>query len=162
MPVSRGLRRLLRVLELEEEQCQMALAAAVGELRRLERAFETAAARDRGGRRLIAASAVSGELADRLSGLEETRAARRRAKLLAPWIEDAEQEVEALRRVHLAKRVERRQAETLVQAEEARETIAANRQGQQALDDWYLNRMHRNAAEGSRSTGNADDAKPES
>ncbi|HEY1768241.1 MAG TPA: hypothetical protein VGG26_11320 [Terracidiphilus sp.] len=153
MPVARGLRRLLRVLELEEEQSERALAFAAGELRSLERAREAAIAQDRGGRRLIAAGAANGELADRLSGLEETHRARRRERLLAPRIEDAEQEVEQLRRAHLAKRVERRQAETLIQAEEARDALAADRQAQQALDDWYLNRMHRTAAASSRIVG---------
>ena len=41
----------------------------------------------------------------------------------------------------LAKRVERRQAETLIEETEAREAIEADRRNQQSIDDWYLNRM---------------------
>ncbi len=150
MAISRAMRRLLRVLVLEEEQCQTALESALGELRRLEQALQAAADRDRGGRRLITASAGSGEWTDRLSGLEETRAAHRRKMLLAPRIDDAQQEIDGLRRAYLAKRVERRQAETLIQEAEARDAIEADRRSQQALDDWYLNRLHRAASKTDR------------
>ena len=70
MAVSRALRRLLRIRELEEEQCRLALEAAIGELSRLEHAMAATAERDRRGRRLVEASARSGELRDRLAGLE--------------------------------------------------------------------------------------------
>jgi|SRR5581483_1422544 len=145
VPVSRTLRRLLRILELEEEQSRRVLESAVNELQRLERALNVAAERERRGRRLIAASAESGELTDRVSGVEESHAAMRRAALIAPWIEDAQREAEALRQAYLAKRVERRQAEALIQKAESREAIEAGRRNQQALDDWYLNRVHRTA-----------------
>ena len=69
MAVSRALRRLLRVRNLEEGQCRLALDSALGELSRLEQALEAAAERGSQGRRLVEASAVSGELADRLAGL---------------------------------------------------------------------------------------------
>jgi hypothetical protein len=39
MAVSRALRRLLRIRELEEEQCRLALESTLGELNRLESAL---------------------------------------------------------------------------------------------------------------------------
>ncbi len=44
------------------------------------------------------------------------------------------------------KRVEHRQAETLIQETEAREAIEAGRRGQQALDGWYSSRLYREQA----------------
>ncbi|MGA7342749.1 MAG: hypothetical protein WBE72_01930 [Terracidiphilus sp.] len=147
MAVSRTLRRLLRVLNLEEEQTKIALESALGEVKRLEAALEAASERGRGGRRLVSASALSGELADRVAGLEETRAAQRKTAALGPQIEDAEQEAAARRDLFLLKRVERRQAETLIQEAEARDAIEAGRRGQQSLDDWFLNRLRHAGAE---------------
>jgi len=86
--VSRALRRLLRIRELEEEQCRLALEAAIGELSRLEHRDGGNGRADRRGRRLVEASARSGELRDRLAGLEETRAANRLVEVLAPRIEN--------------------------------------------------------------------------
>jgi flagellar biosynthesis chaperone FliJ len=142
MAVSRALRRLLRVLEIEEEQSRLALETSVGELGTLERSLTATRVRERSGRRLVISSAQSGELPDRLAGLEETRAASRRAVVLVPRIADAHAEAAALREAFLAKRVERRQAETLVRETEARDATISGRRSQQALDDWYLNRMH--------------------
>lgn len=141
MAVSRALRRLLRVLKIEEEQCRLALESAVGELRRLERAIAAASDQARSGRRLVTSSAHSGELHDRLAGLEETRSAKRRAVALESLIEEAESEIDARRRTFLAKRVECRQAETLIREAEARDALILGRRTQQGLDDWYLNRL---------------------
>ena|ERR1019366_425189 len=148
MAVSRTLRRLLRVRELEEEQCHLALESAQGGLARLERALAGTVERARGGRRLVEASARTGELADRFAGLEETIGAERLAQVLAPRIEAAEEEVIFLREEFLAKRVEVRQAETLIRETEARDAVDAARRGQQALDDWHRSRQFRR-------TGNA-------
>ena len=142
MAVSRSLRRLLRIRCLEEEQGRLAVESALGELRHLENAFSTAVERDRRGRLLVGSSAYTGELPDRLAGLEESRAAGRRVRALAPRIADAELDVEALREEFLLKRVERRQAETLIRETEARDAVEAGRRDQQALDDWFGNRLH--------------------
>jgi hypothetical protein len=150
MAVSRALRRLLRLLQLEEEQCLGSVEFAAGTLMRLERALETAAECARDGRRLVIASARSGDLADRFAGLEETRSAARRAAALQLPIEEAEQKLAELREAYLAKRIERRQTETLVQHAAAKEAIEAGRRGQQALDDWYLNQVHRTRPRGER------------
>jgi hypothetical protein len=143
MPVSRALRRLLRVLHLEEEETRRALESALGELRRLEQSLAAARARDRGGRALVLGSAVTGELVDRLAGLPESLAAARRSTALQPRVRDAEQQVASRRETYLAKRVERRQAETLVQEAEARDALDAARRAQRSLDDWHLNRLRR-------------------
>jgi len=47
MAVSRALRRLLRIRELEEEQNRLALESALGELNRLEYALEATIERGR-------------------------------------------------------------------------------------------------------------------
>ena len=147
MAVSRALRRLLRIRDLEEEQSRLALESALGELNRLEHALGATVERDRRGRRLVETSVRTGQLPDRLAGLEETRAASRHAAALGPRIEAVEEEVTALRLEFLGKRVERRQAETLIRETEARDAIKAGRRGQQALDDWYRSRLYREAAE---------------
>ena len=45
------------------------------------------------------------------------------------------------------KRVERRQAETLIRESEAQEAIETDRRSQQALDNWYSFRQYREGAE---------------
>jgi hypothetical protein len=142
MAVSRALRRLLRVLTIEEEQCRLALESALGELRLFERALSATGDQARNGRRLVIASARSGELPDRLAGIEETLAADRRAELLVLRIGEARANSDALRQAFLAKRVECRQAETLITEAEAKDALITARRTQQGLDDWYLNRLH--------------------
>jgi hypothetical protein len=146
MPVSRALRRLLRIRDLEEEQSRLALESALGELHRLESALAATAERDRRGRSLIGSSAYSAELPDRLAGMEETRTAGRFAAVLAPRTAAMELEAAELRQEFLLKRVERRQAETLIGETEARDAVEDSRRGQQALDDWHRSRLHREEA----------------
>ncbi len=146
MAVPRALRRLLRIRDLEEEQSRLALEAALGELHRLEDALTATAERNRRGRRLVQASARTGELPDRLAGLEESRAADRIVAVLGPRIEAMEARVAELRQGFLLKRVERRQAETLIEETEAREAIEAGRRSQRSVDDWYGARRYRQPA----------------
>lgn len=147
MAVSRSLRRLLRIRDLEEEQCRLALDSAVGELHRMEGAMAAANERNRRGRRLVEGSVRTGEVADRYAGLEETSAGDRLAVALAPRVEAKEEEVQARRQEFIGKRVERRQAETLIQEKEAGEALEAGRRSQQGLDDWYGARLYRKEAE---------------
>jgi hypothetical protein len=141
MAVSRALRRLLRIRDLQEDQSRLVLESALGELHRLENAMTATFVRDRQGRSLLQASAKTGELPDRLAGLEETRAASRHVAALAPRIDTTGEEVACLRQEFLLRRVERRQAETLIQETEARDAIEGSRRSQQALDDWYCSRL---------------------
>jgi hypothetical protein len=67
--------------------------------------------------------------------------------VLGPRIAEAELDVLGLREEFLSRRVERRQAETLIEETEALDALDAGRRGQQSLDDWYGNRMHRTEAE---------------
>jgi hypothetical protein len=147
MAVSRALRRLLRIRELEEEQCRLALESTLDELHRLEGALTATVDRDRRGRRLVETSARTGQLPDRLAGLEETRAAERLVAVLEPRIVAKEDEVAERRQEFLMKRVEHRQAETLIQETEAQDAIVDGRSNQQSLDGWYSSRLFRQNAD---------------
>jgi flagellar export protein FliJ len=138
MAVSRGLKRLLEVRALEEELSQAALEEALGDLRLLEEALEMALERERGGRRHVTASAASADAADRIAGLEETRAASRRVAALRPRIAEMEAEVTARRAAFLSKRMERQQVETLIRKTEAVAAQVAARRAQREIDDWFL------------------------
>jgi len=141
MAVAIAMRRLLRVLELEEEQAKTALDSEVGSLRLLEQRLDAAIERNRNGRQLVHASAQSGDVMDRWAGIQDTETATRVAAFLEPRVREAEGIVATRQKEFLAKRVERRQAETLIEEAEAREAVKAGRRNQQALDDWYLNRL---------------------
>lgn len=145
MIVSRSLRRLLHIRELEEERSRTALETAANELRRLESALAAAHERGRTARRLMLESAQSGELRDRLAGIEETRASSRYADVLSPRIQSAEREVVALRQKLLSKRIEHRQAQTLAQEMEARASAEQAKRIQQTLDDWHRDRTFRSS-----------------
>ncbi len=138
MAVSRAMRRLLAVLETQEEQSRASLEAAVAELRRLEGALEGSKQRDRQGRLLVTTSAGTGEFVDRLAGLEEMLAAHRHAAALKPKIVEAERRVISRRNEFLRKRIERRQAETLIEKTEAGDRIEAGRRAQREVDGWFL------------------------
>jgi flagellar biosynthesis chaperone FliJ len=146
MTVSRALRRLLEIRGLEEEQSRVALESALGEMNRLKQALAETGERDRRGRRLVETSVRTGQLLDRIAGLEEERAASRQAVDLAPQVDALEERVTVGRETFLAKRVERRQAETLVGETEALDAAKAGRRGQQALDEWYRSRLQREEA----------------
>jgi flagellar biosynthesis chaperone FliJ len=153
--VSRALRRLLRVRELEEEQCRLALEAASAELNKLQNAMASAFERGRRGRRLIAASAGSGELSDRLSGIEEIRTSARFVEVLQPHIAKQEEVVALRRQEFMAKRLERRQAETLIEKMAEEQAIVEGRRSQQALDDWFSNKLYREGAQQEPSSARA-------
>jgi flagellar biosynthesis chaperone FliJ len=143
MAVSRALRRVLRVRELEEEQRRLALEAASADLNKLRGAMKYAIDRAHRGRQLIALSAASGELPDRLSGVEEIRTSERFVLVLTPRIAEQEQVVAERRQEYMEKRLERRQAETLIEESKAREELEAGRRAQMALDDWFSNKLYR-------------------
>ena len=93
--------------------------------------------------RVLRLARLASRAADRLAGLEETRSASLHAAALEPRIDEMGEEVTDRREEFLLKRVERRQAETLIQETEAREAIVDERRGQQALDDWYSSKLYR-------------------
>jgi len=147
MPVSRSMRRLLHIRNIEEEQCRLALESALGELNRLENALRSASERERRGRRLVETGVRGGELLDRVAGLEETHAAGRHTAALTPMIAASTLDVVTRREEYLSKRIERRQAETLIGVTEAQDAVVANRREQQGIDDWYRSRMRQAEAE---------------
>jgi hypothetical protein len=148
MAVSRAMRRLLHVLKIQEEECHAAMESAHTELKLLEQALANNVERERASRRLLAASAASGEAAnqipdqiiDRIAAIEEAHLAKRIAAALAPRIAELESAANARQQEFLGKRVERRQAETLIEEAEALKSIAAARRAQRDLDDWFLTR----------------------
>ena len=141
MAVSKSVRRLLRVLDLEEESRRRELESAQAEHARLNVALTGATRRERDGRLLFADGVQREHADDRWMGLKEVDAGRRCGAVLQQTIQQSMQAVEALRTALLEKRVERKQAETLVKAAEARESLEEDRRTQQSLDTWYLMRQ---------------------
>lgn len=142
MPVSGALRRLLHIRDLEEEQHRLALESARTELRRLESALENATVRGRLGRDL-AQGRRSIESIDRQAGMVEAGSAELLAAVLLPRIGESRENAARRTQEFLNKRVERRQAETLIEASEAADVLEAARRGQQGLDEWYRSRLYR-------------------
>ena len=89
MAIAQGLRRLLRVREIEEEQSRIALDAALGNLGRLEAWERAARSREQRGRLLLTASASSGDAIDRRAAVEEIRGAGRATEVVRPRIAEA-------------------------------------------------------------------------
>lgn len=137
------LERLLRIREIEEEQKRLQLDAALAKLESLEKTRDLAAGMERQGRTLIGSSVISGEVADRQTGLMEMEIARRRVRMLALRIASAQKESMERRRDFIDKRIERRQAESLVEQEDSREKLESGRRSQRSVDDWYGARKHR-------------------
>jgi len=138
LAVSKAIRRLLHLLNMEEEMHRRELESAQGELTQLESALMAAGQQERRGRQLVNSGVLSEDLPDRLTGLEEAHAGSRLGSFLQQHIEVAILQVNERREEYLAKRLERRQAETLVEAAEAMDKVEVNRKSQQALDEWYL------------------------
>ncbi len=148
MPVSNALKRLLRIRDLEQEQHRRTFESAVSELRRLEEALERASARERGGRTDFTANVLDHNPHQEphakplalQSALVETAIGQSHAQALAPRISRAAVQVAQRRQEFLLKRVEHRQAETLIRDAEAADAVEATRQSQKHLDDWFLAR----------------------
>jgi hypothetical protein len=141
--VSQGLVRLLRIRELEEEQCRITLAEALSDLDRLRTLERAARTRGLRGRSLVSASAGGADSLDRRAGVEETRAADHGLAVLAPRIAEAQWRVNVRRGEYLDCRMRKRQVETLLREAEAREAADKERKNQQALDDWFRTRQLR-------------------
>lgn len=147
MRAPKALERLLRVRGVEEEQRRLSLETAAARLKSLQKASEAALESEKQGRSRQTVGMISGSIADRQAGVVEEESARRRALSLKARIVAAEQEAAARRREYLEKRVERRQAEILVEKAAAREELESGRKTQQQVDDWYGARNHRQAAD---------------
>jgi len=157
MPVSGALRRLFQVRTLEEEQHRISLESALTDLRILEKALVQARVLERRGRAGLRASAAAADPSERVAALVETRAGARHAGALIPRIAAAEEKAARLRRQYLDKRMERRQAETLIRTRESLDAVQERRSEQRGLDNWFSSRAYYNepshAAEPSRPPG---------
>ena len=141
------LERLLKIRGAEEEQRRRALQAAEAKLNSLEQARESALEMEKKGRARMVEGLISGAVAERQSGAVESASGQRRARILGAHIAAAENETAASRQAFLEKRIERRQAETLVEEVGAREAMEAGRRGQRDIDDWFGTRNHRQGAD---------------
>lgn len=161
MGVSKVFERLLRIRALEEEQRRASLASAVGELEALQRAGEAAIKCERQGHAQVRESAFSGEIVDRRAAVVQLEAARLHRSLLAPRIAASELESARRRQEFLEKRVERRQAGTLVEEALAREAIELDRRNQQTADESHTARRLRASASASKARPRQKAGKPE-
>jgi hypothetical protein len=153
--LSRTLRQLLRIRNLEEEQGKARLESAVGELHRLERAQAATRIRGTQGRRLVERGILNGQLNDRLAGQLEAVTAERRTIALGERIATTEDTVAARREEFLALRVNRRQVETLIEAAQRKEDSESGRREQQSIDDWYGARRARSESDTAEKRGPA-------
>lgn len=144
MAISRSMSRLLSIRQAEEEQSRMQMESALVELHHLEVGLTATRRRARLARMLVASSVQSGECLDRIAGLEEIAMAYRLMKILTEKIGAARREVGEKRQEFLAKRMERRQVETLCDAMTAQDAVEAKRKNQMALDDWHRTQRRTN------------------
>jgi hypothetical protein len=134
--VSRGLRRLYELRQIEELQKASLFELAVAELDQLKNALEVAHIREGNGRALVERSVMTGETQDRLFGVEEIAAAVRISAVLESRLRSAAEKVQRIRNEFLNKRLEKRQAGTLLESALEREAGLAQRKMQLALDEW--------------------------
>jgi hypothetical protein len=134
--VSRGLRRLYELRQIEELQKASLFELAVAELDQLKNALEVAHIRKGNGRALVERSVMTGETQDRLFGVEEIAAAVRISAVLESRLRSAAEKVQRIRNEFLNKRLEKRQAGTLLESALEREAGLAQRKMQLALDEW--------------------------
>jgi hypothetical protein len=134
--VSRGLRRLYKLRNIEELQKASLFKLAVVELDQLKNAVEAAHNREGNGRTLVTRSVMTGETQDRLYGIEEIAAAVQISAVLESRLRSATEKVERIRSEFLNKRLEKRQAEILLQSALDRAADLAQRKMQLSLDEW--------------------------
>jgi flagellar biosynthesis chaperone FliJ len=140
------LARLLDIRQAEERQSRNLMESVVLELRSLENISEDTHKRRKHARGLITTSLSTGDGLDRTAAIEEMAISERVATALQKKIEAIELQVERLRQDFLAKRIERRQVETLIDQAKAQEAIDSKRSTQIAMDDWYR-AQHRSTSE---------------
>ncbi|MBS1802983.1 MAG: hypothetical protein JST28_06420 [Acidobacteria bacterium] len=141
MSKANRLRRLCEIRRAEERNEALLLESAVSELRRIKEAIEAVRVRRIAGRALLQSSARSGELRDRITGIEEIAGASRLESALLNNKQLAEEHVHKVREQYLSRRRERRQVEILLRDELKRESEASLRRGQSLLDEWHRARF---------------------
>jgi flagellar export protein FliJ len=138
------LKRLHVVRKAQERQCRTLMEMALADQYRLQEKLKAVHKRRVWARTLLAASVMSGEVDDRLACLEEIGACERLSAVVKKKVEAAEQQVLKLRQEYLAKRIERRQVESLLETAQIKETAEANRKEQKLLDEWHRSGHGRN------------------
>lgn len=144
---SRELRGLVALREVQEQQAALRLESAIRELRRLEREREIANARSSKARELVRTSATTGQLEDRLSGLQGIVSAELSCQRLATRVHAANQRVERIRFDAIAKRVEKRQAEILLENALNQDVLRSLRRNRMLLDEWQRYRTQERVSE---------------
>lgn len=147
MGAPRDLLRLRKLRETEEQQKKSVLASAFEELHRLESELEFAKSHARRGRALLISSALSGDRADRVAGMEEVAATGRLIDFLTVQLQVAADNVGTLLAEFLAKRIQRRQVQTLLESALTQSIAEERRKSQMLLDDWHLSRHTVDASE---------------
>jgi hypothetical protein len=137
LPVPQNLLRLYSIRSAEEQQFRMQMISAFAKLRNLRRALDRTGERLRAARTFIANSVRTAASEDRIAGLEDIAQADRLSRLLRDQILMAEQHLVRSRAQFLAKRVERRQVETLLDAARKRDAVEETRKAQTVLDEWF-------------------------
>jgi len=131
------LRHLIQLRQIEEERQASVLEASTAQLRQLNEALKQTRIREAAGRGLVEKSIQTGETQDRLAGLAEIASATRARNIVMRWKHQAEENLEGIRQHYIAKRIETRQAETLLRAASESEAQEQQRRGQSALDEWH-------------------------
>lgn len=142
------LRRLCTLRVLEEQHRASLLANAKQRLREVEVALEKSGEQRHEGKTLVRRSVSSSTVEDRVAGLEEIDAAVRKASAVLALKGEVENLVRQLRESFLSKRMERRQAEGVLDFMLRKEARNAERRSQSDLDEWYrtANRRPESAA----------------
>ena len=131
------LRRFRELRRLEEQDHATVLESARAELQQIDDALQQTSVRKMSARSLIEKSMGTGKTRDWIAGHAEIDSAERVRTILKKRKHLAEQRVESAQARYLAKRIESRQAETLLRAALHREEKAAQRRNQSALDEWF-------------------------
>jgi flagellar biosynthesis chaperone FliJ len=137
MALSASLRRLLSIRQAEEDRSQSEMERANTELQRLESASARAQERGKSAQGLVASSVQTGELLDRVAGLQEIATVKRTQEVLRKRIRAAADDAQHKQQEFMSKRIARRQVEALIDAKSNEARTAFDRKAQSALDDWH-------------------------
>jgi flagellar biosynthesis chaperone FliJ len=144
MATARSLRRLHGIRETEEHMISSALQSAIHELQQVESAMRFAHERATVERGALASRLQSGSPEDRIAGFEEIAAADRLANALSARIRLAQEKVTQARKQFFQVRVQRQQAQTLLEQSLSRARLEADRRAQMALDEWHRSQLRGN------------------
>jgi flagellar biosynthesis chaperone FliJ len=129
--------RLWRLRELEEEQSRLELESRVGKRNRIAQNRTEAAADVARSRGEFHARLGDPDAAARTGALVEWEEARLRQDAIRSQLENAEAAVEVQRDDFFARRIARRQVESLLEGEREAGRVETARRAQQILDDWF-------------------------